>query len=120
MSMDPRIGVMNSGKFYCFPQGYDQPELAGTLQEVGVALGLRQDAVETPSRPAGVRPRMWNVRLKFQYPAWGEANGIEYPAIQASGRAEANRIARRLADRDGHLGSGNGLATFAATEVGLG
>lgn len=41
MQLDSRIGVLNSGKFYAFANGYDQPEIVGNLEEVEVALGLR-------------------------------------------------------------------------------
>lgn len=41
MSLDPRIGMLNSGKFYAFVHGYDKPECMGTLAEVEIALGLR-------------------------------------------------------------------------------
>jgi hypothetical protein len=42
--LDPRIGVLNSGQYYAFAHGYDKPAKYGTLDEVEVALGLRQPA----------------------------------------------------------------------------
>lgn len=39
--MDPRIGVLNSGVHYAFVNGYDQPEVRGTREQVEHALGLR-------------------------------------------------------------------------------
>lgn len=117
MNLDPRIGMLNSGKFYCFPNGNGQPEFMGSLEEVEVALGL------CPELPAHVGlakaasgHRLWSVRLTFQYPAWDEVSGIEYPDIPAGGKAEANAIARRRASDDGHLGGGKGRAMFTATE----
>jgi hypothetical protein len=42
--MDPRIGILNSGVHYAFVNGYDQPEVRGTREQVEVALGLRPAA----------------------------------------------------------------------------
>jgi hypothetical protein len=60
----------------------------------------------------------WDVRLSFQYPAWDETDGIWYRGISAKSKSEANAYARRQADRDGHLGSGKGRATFTAFATG--
>ena len=43
-NLEPRIGRLNSGKFYAFVEGYDKPEFVGTLEEVEIRLGLRQPA----------------------------------------------------------------------------
>jgi len=40
-NLDPRIGKLNSGKFYAFAHGYDKEATIGTLEEVECALGLR-------------------------------------------------------------------------------
>jgi hypothetical protein len=42
--MDSRIGQLGNGKFYAFANGYDAPEVCGTLEQVEVALGLRKIA----------------------------------------------------------------------------
>lgn len=117
MALDPRIGMLNSGKFYCFPNGNGNPELVGTFEEVEIALGIRP-AVTAPAALAhsANNERLWSVTLTFQYPAWDETDGIQYQDIQAIGKAEANAIARRRASNDGHLCSGKGRATFTATE----
>lgn len=117
MRLDPRIGMLNSGKFYCFPNGNGKPEFMGTLEEVEAALGL-PSTMATPAVLAVKAPanRLWNVNLTFQYPAWDEKNGIEYRDIEAVGKGEANAIARRRAYDDGHLCGGKGRATFTATE----
>lgn len=47
-ALDPRIGILCSGRFYCFPNGYAAPEFEGTLQEVEVALGLRPAGLVAP------------------------------------------------------------------------
>lgn len=109
--------MLNSGKFYCFPNGNGQPEFTGSLEEVEVALGLRTGLPAPVALAKTVADnRRWTVRLTFQYPAWDEVNGIEYLGILASGKAEANAIARGRASDDGHLCGGKGRATFTATE----
>lgn len=117
MRLDPRIGTLNSGKFYCFPNGNGQPEFMGTREEVEAALGLPSTPV-APAVLAEAAPvsRLWSVKLTFQHPAWDEVNGIEHQDISASGKAKANAIARRRASDDGHLCGGKGRATFTATE----
>jgi hypothetical protein len=117
MNLDPRIGKLNSGKFYCFPNGYDRPEFVGSLEEVEAVLGIRAESL-APAKIASPtsESRLWSVKLKFQFPAWDEADGIEYRDIVASCKAEANAIARRRASNDGHLCGGKGRATFTATE----
>lgn len=40
--LDPRIGVLNSGVYYAFVNGYHAPEVRGTREEVEIALGLRE------------------------------------------------------------------------------
>lgn len=116
MSLDPRIGKLNSGKFYCFPNGYDQPEFIGSLEEVEAALGLRAEPPAPKAAGSMLATRLWCVKLTFQYPAWDEEDGIEYHDISASCKSEANAIARRRASNDGHLCGGKERATFTATE----
>ena len=54
--MDPRIGIlMRAGKevYYAFVDGYDKPELQGTLEEVERALGIRDPRalpIDAPER----------------------------------------------------------------------
>lgn len=115
MNLDPRIGKLNGGKFYCFSDGYGKPEFTGTLEEVGSVLGLRPAVAADPELAAMTDP-MWTVTLRFQYPAWDEAAGILYQDIRAVSRAEANAIVRRMVDNDGHLQGGKGRVTFTATE----
>ena len=40
MALDPRIGLLSSGQYYCFQNGYAEPELRGSLAEVEAALGI--------------------------------------------------------------------------------
>jgi len=107
--LDPRIGTLNSGCYYAFPNGYDAPEVVGTQQEVEVALGLRSMAPVIATN--GDR---YTVTLRFQYPAWDEVGGIVYADILARTKAEAIADARRMARDDGHTGTGKGRYTFTA------
>lgn len=114
MNLDPRIGVLNSGKFYAFVNGYDQPEFVGTLNEVEVKLGLPRSQ---SNGPLDSKLTSWDVKLCFQYPAWDEIDGIEYLGVVAKSKSEAITRARRQAQNDGHAVSGRGRYWFAATVV---
>lgn len=52
MALDPRIGLLNSGRAYAFVQGYDKSEFVGTVDEVTLALGLTlaEGARDTPAQ----------------------------------------------------------------------
>ncbi|PWD01940.1 MULTISPECIES: hypothetical protein [Pseudomonas] len=120
--MHPAIGQLSNGQFYSYINGHSEEPFFGTLEEVEVAMGLREPIVTTPSfAPAEqVDPapaKSYTVTLTFQYPAWDEVNGIRYPDIRADSKSHANIIARRLACNDGHLGGGKGRLTFTATEL---
>lgn len=57
------------------------------------------------------------VTLHFQFPAWDETDGIQFREIFAESKAKANAIARRRAERDGHIAGGKGRVSFSAVEV---
>ncbi len=60
---------------------------------------------------------MFNVTIRFQYPAYDEKFGITYFDIDARSKSEAIRFARREALNDGHVGTGGkGRVTFTAVE----
>jgi len=59
--------------------------------------------------------KTYTVTMRFQYPAHDERDGIPFE-VQADSKAEAVRIARRQAERDGHTGTGKGRYTFTARE----
>lgn len=111
--LDSRIGVLNSGKFYAFAHGYDKPETVGTLQEVERALGI----AKAQCAKAAKTYKTFDVVMRFEHPAWDEMDGISYPGIQATGKADANKQARSVAERDGHASGGRGRYTFTATEI---
>ncbi len=115
MLLDPRIGKLTSGLYYCFPDGHSKPELIGTLEEIESALGLFP-AVAVAPEVVAKGARMWSVTMRFQYPAWDEIDGIVYRDIRAESKAEANAMARRMAGDDGHLQGGKGRVTFSAAE----
>lgn len=41
--LDPRIGMLNGGRFYAFLDGYDKPETTGPLEEIQRALAALDD-----------------------------------------------------------------------------
>lgn len=113
-AMDARIGQLNNGKFYAYTEGYNVEPFIGTLEEVEVALGLRekQEAPVIKQR----NTKEYTVTVRFQYPAWDEVDGIEYTGVVARSKSEANAKVRKMAADDGHLGSLKGRVTFTATE----
>lgn len=121
-TLDPRIGMLASERFYAFSQGYDQEPVMGTLQQVNEALGLATGAAPSAAAPAGVTSlqtafKTYVVKVTFEFPAWDEVLGLDYPGITAKSKTEANNKARALARNDGHLCSGRGHVYFRATEA---
>lgn len=116
--LDPRIGMLNSGRFYAFADGLDKPETIGTLAEVQGALGLKPSASQAPAtapKEAAGQPQSWQVTMRFAYPAWDEVDGILLGPFAAKGKADAIRQARRVAERDGHACTGKGRYWFTAS-----
>jgi len=111
--LDPRIGMLSSGKFYAFAHGLAKPETVGTLQEVELALGIYKAHASVPAKSQ----KTFDVVMRFAYPAWDEVDGLCYLGICAESKAHANRIARKQAERDGHAIGGRGRFTFTATEA---
>ena len=115
--MDPRIGQLNNGKYYAFVNGFNAEPFVGSVEDVEVALGLREQSSKIePTKPSSTE-KTFNVRLTFEYPSWDEKEGILYPGIIASGKADANSQARKRAREDGHLGGGRGRVCFTAEEA---
>lgn len=123
MQLDPRIGALSSGRYYAFPNGYDKPEVIGSLAEVEMVLGIRSEAVTTEMAQdvdvGALKPviRTWNVTLRFKFPAWDEVDGLVFAGIEASSKSEAIKIARKGAHEDG-ITIGRGRYVFSATESG--
>jgi hypothetical protein len=112
--MDPRIGKLNSGKYYAYVNGYNQEPVEGTLEQVEVALGIRE--VVSVAAPMKQEGKVYNVLLTFQYPAWDEKEGILYRDIYASSKSDAVAQARRMASDDGHAVGGGGKYWFKALD----
>ncbi len=110
--LDSRIGLLASGQFYTFANGYDKSETVGTLTEVEAALGLRTVA---PAHQAKIT-RSWKVTMRFAYPAWDEVEGIVYADIVADRKSGAVKQARTQAEIDGHACSGRGRYWFTAED----
>ena len=64
MNLDPRIGTLNSGKFYAYVNGHSAEPVTGSLVEVEVALGLRKAAPKVRTFLVTVTPGVvsWNVQ----------------------------------------------------------
>ncbi|PBV09266.1 hypothetical protein CJU35_05275 [Pseudomonas aeruginosa] len=115
--MHPAIGQLNGGKFYSYLHGYSAEPIVGTLEEVEIAMGLRPEPTPSPAVPVASKRKSFDVTMRFQYPAWDEVDGIVYRSIEADSKSEANAMARRMADQDGHLAGGKGRVTFSASEL---
>lgn len=89
--LDPRIGTLNSGRFYAFVQGYDQPETVGTLEEVEIALGLRQ--VASPASTSYSRAKDTNREFIVTMTQGGEETET---VERANSAAQAISKARRF------------------------
>ncbi|AFU86755.1 hypothetical protein D869_gp159 [Caulobacter phage CcrRogue] len=63
-NIDPRIGVLNSGVYYAYVNGYHQPETRGTLEEVEIALGVRKPK-PAPAPLVEVQGRGGRVSVQF-------------------------------------------------------
>lgn len=109
--MDSRIGKLNNGQFYAFVDGYDAPEFRGTLEEVEVALGLREKTPEVTN--SGVT---FSVMMTLEFPAWDEVNGIDLGEFRADNKSSAIAQARRKAFEDGHATTGKGRYWLKAEE----
>lgn len=116
--MDARIGQLNSGKFYTFANGYDQEPVTGTLEEVEVALGLREIAPVEIAAPvaAKIKRATYAVTMTFEFPAWDETKGVFF-SVEANSKKEAIKEARRQAYADGYATTGKGKYWFKAEEA---
>jgi hypothetical protein len=94
--LDPRIGILNSGKFYCFDRGHDQRETVGTRAECERALGLRTDLPADPA-PAAKVARCYVVTItpRAVVYAGSWSSGPYQVEVIAATAAEAIRRARR-------------------------
>jgi hypothetical protein len=91
-SLDPRIGKLNSGRFYAFADGYDKPETVGTLAQVERALGIE---FKTMAAPAKLRAYAVTMTPRITVYAGSSVIGEHTSTIVARTAAEAISEARR-------------------------
>jgi len=119
--MHASIGQLSSGKFYAFLHGFAaEPTVRDNAEAIEAMIrGEAEPEFVVVAPVAFVVPaaqKTFTVTLTFQHPAWNMVDGIQFLDIRANSKAEANAEARHMADRDGHLGWGQGRATFTAIE----
>ena len=113
MNLDPRIGVLSSGKHYAYIGGdYTREPIVGSRSEVESALGLSPTVVDglgTERRRQkvhpveGPSPARWSVKITYKYPAYDEVDGVWLHGVPGQSKAEAIRNARRRGEDEGHL-----------------
>jgi len=120
--MDPRIGqLMKEGRivFYAFVNGYDKPEVTGTLEEIEYALGLRDEVVALKEQ-AKARPaiRTWVVTITPKITTY--ASGCTFGAYDVEVDARTYNLAIKAAadDRRESEGAHGVPATYTAKAKG--
>ena len=112
--MDARIGMLNSGKFYAFVNGYDAPEFVGTLAEVETALGIREAApARKPLAAPAKKIKRYHVAARLVNPSCFNA-GYDFTIYSAS-KSEAISRARNEARNSGHTRQ-DGMLIYTAVE----
>lgn len=109
--LDPRIGTLNSGRFYAFAHGYDKPETVGTLAEVEAALGLIRQTAAQAARTTRPAVRTFTVTITPNVLTWYAPEAYEVE-VDAATHAEAIKAAR--ADRFEVEGRHGIAATYRA------
>ena len=98
--MDSRIGKLNSGTYYAYVNGYNQEPVMGTLEDVEIALGLRQKATVTAQKAENVKTYV--VRIVSKYPSYNEpAEGSDWECV-ARNVNDAIKQARKMMSDGGH------------------
>ena len=99
MHLDSRIGQLGNGHYYCFHNGYDKPEFVGTLEQVEIALGLRQPPKKqvSPQPRASQRLRTYVVTITPRFVMYADSATFgEYTVeVDAKSNAEAISVARK-------------------------
>lgn len=106
LSQEPRGSAM---ALQAFEDGVVKPSCV--LQDLDLTVALPNEKKTVPGY------FLWNVTLRFQFPAWDEMDGIVYHNIEALTKSEANAKARRLARIDGHAIGGVGKYWFSAERL---
>lgn len=96
--LDPRIGALSSGRFYCFPDGYAAPVFEGSRAEVEQRLQITPASPASSSaRPAALPSRAYvvTVRPRYKLHAGGWASEPYTVTVNATNRDEAIQQVRR-------------------------
>ncbi|WP_199028810.1 hypothetical protein [Ralstonia sp. ASV6] len=123
MNLDPRIGLLSSGKFYTFPNGPHKPEFIGTLEEVEARLGLPESCAEE-AQPVKLRSlRDFEVTVKPKVVAhsgggWSGASQTfgEY-TVRVSARTHSDAITKVRQERNEQEGRHGIKANFRAKRI---
>jgi hypothetical protein len=108
--MDDRIGILNSGTYYAYVNGYNQEPVMGTLEEIESALGIRQPLDSAlglrQKAPVSVRKaenvKTYIVRIVSKYPSYNEpVDGSDWECI-ARDANDAIKQARKMMHDGGH------------------
>lgn len=84
--MDSRIGILNSGKFYAYANGYGKPPVVGTLADVEIALGLRKPVKKLRAYIVSVTPKK-----EFHF-----NSGVDFIEVQALDANQAIKKVREM------------------------
>ena len=104
--LDPRIGKLNSGKYYCYPDGNGKPEFIGTLEDVEAKLGIRsapaKQAEQQPAKPSSLKE--YEVTVTPRIVTYGShgATTESTMTVHAKTSSEAISKARAMVRDGGH------------------
>lgn len=79
-NLDPRIGYLNSGKFYAYVNGhgYGKEPTFGTLEEIEIALGLRVAPAPVSANIRKFRAPLLTFKARLTNPdGWSEEWEVE-------------------------------------------
>lgn len=117
--MHPAIGILiRNGKevYYAYVNGYNQEPVEDTLESLESILAGNGPIVEDRQAAKNDGLTTYTVTLRFEFPAWDEADGLVYRDIVARSRKDANEQVRRMARDDGHIAGGKGRVWLSAEE----
>lgn len=119
MNLDPRIGMLNSRQFYAFVDGYDAPEVVGTLAEVETALGLRPPATMPiqPVKKSGAALRPYQVTVTPSTVTYAGSDTYGEYIVDIDARSHSEAITKVRAARNAAEGRYRVRATYRAKRV---
>ena len=108
MSLDARIGMLNGGRYYCYPNGYAQAEFIGSLAEVEEVLDLVSARLPTHFAPSRLdRIRRYQVTVTPRCVAYAGAWRADEYAVEDHARSHADAITavrRQWNEQEGRYG----------------